>query len=93
MKNQKVGADGYVNLNDFLGVDAGVSPILNEVAEEMDGEVKIGKLNIDNNQYIAGKLKVRNIPTMVLFQNGQEIKRFVGVKSRKFLIKEIRALA
>ncbi len=70
-----------------------VAPILNDVAEEMDGQVTIGKLNVDHNQQIAGKLKVRNIPTLVLFKNGEEIKRFVGVKTKKFLVKEIRELA
>ena len=70
-----------------------VAPILNDVAEELDGEVKIGKLNIDHNQQVAGKLKVRNIPTLVLFNDGIEIKRFIGVKTKKFLIKELRALA
>ena len=42
---------------------------------------------------IAKKFKVRNIPTMILFKNGQEIKRFIGVKSKKQLMKEILAFA
>jgi len=70
-----------------------IAPILNDVAEELDGEVKIGKINVDHNQPVAGKLKVRNIPTMVLFKDGEEVKRFVGVKTRKFLIRELRAQA
>ena len=70
-----------------------VAPILNDVAEELDGEVKIGKLNIDHNQQVAGKLKVRNIPTLILFKDGIEAKRFVGVKTKKFLVKELRAMA
>ena len=70
-----------------------VTPVLNDLAEEMDGEIRIGKLNVDHNQQIAGKHKVRNIPTLVLFKNGEEVKRFVGVKTKKFLVKEIRALA
>ena len=70
-----------------------IAPILNDVAEELDGEVKIGKLNIDHNQQVAGKLKVRNIPTMILFKDGVEISRFVGVKTKKFLVRELRSLA
>lgn len=69
-----------------------VAPILNDVVEEMDGKIKIGKLNVDHNQQVAGKYKVRNIPTLILYQDGQEFKRFVGVKTRKFLIKELTAL-
>jgi len=66
-----------------------MAPILNNIAEEMDGEVIIGKLNVDHNQAVAKKYKVRNIPTLVLYQNGQEIDRFVGVKNKKFLVKEL----
>jgi len=69
-----------------------VAPILNDVAEEMDGEVKIGKINVDHNQPIAGKFKVRNIPTLILLKDGQEINRYVGVKTKKFLIKQLRGL-
>jgi len=71
-----------------------MAPILNDVAEEMHGDVTVGKLNVDQNQIIAKKNKVRNIPTLVLYQDGQEINRFVGVKTKKYLIKELqKALA
>ena len=69
-----------------------VAPVLNEIAEETE-EVTIGKLNVDHNQALANKYKVRNIPTMIMFQDGREIKRFVGVKSKKFLKSEISAVA
>jgi thioredoxin 1 len=69
-----------------------VTPILNNVAEELHGKVTIGKINVDHNQLIAGKHKVRNIPTLILYQDGIEVKRFVGVKTKKFLLKEILAL-
>ncbi len=71
-----------------------MAPILNDIAEQMHGEVTVGKLNVDQNQIIAKKNKVRNIPTLVLYQDGQEINRFVGVKTKKYLIKELqKALA
>ncbi len=66
-----------------------MSPILNDLAEEVNGDVKIGKLNVDHNQTVASKSKVRNIPTLVLYRDGQEINRFVGVKTKKFLKKEL----
>ena len=65
-----------------------IAPTLNEIAEETD-KVTIAKLNVDHNQPVAKKYKVRNIPTMILFKDGREIKRFVGVKSKKQLMKEI----
>lgn len=64
-------------------------PILNDVADELPKEAKVGKLNIEKYNNMAAELKVRNIPTMILFKDGKEIKRFVGVKSKDFLIKEI----
>ncbi|MCD6347453.1 MAG: thioredoxin [Bacteroidales bacterium] len=66
-----------------------MAPILNDVAEQMHGNVVVGKLNIDQNQFIAKKNKVRNIPTLILFQDGIEIHRFVGVKTKKHIIKEL----
>ena len=69
-----------------------IAPVLNEIAEETD-KVTIAKVNVDHNQPVAKKYKVRNIPTMILFQDGEEVKRFVGVKSKKHLMKEILAVA
>ncbi len=66
-----------------------LSPILNEVAEEIDGKAKIGKLNIDEQQAIASKFNVRNIPTIILFKNGKEIDRIVGVKTKAVLVKKL----
>jgi len=66
-----------------------VAPILNEIAEEQQGKVRVGKVNVDNQQALATKFKVRNIPTLVLLKNGKEVKRFVGVKSKKTLLEGI----
>ncbi len=66
-----------------------VAPILNEIAEEQQGKVRIGKVNVDNQQALAAKFKVRNIPTLVLLKNGKEVKRFVGVKPKKTLLEGI----
>lgn len=64
-------------------------PILNNVADELEENTSVGKLNIEDNQDIAAKYQVRSIPTMILFKNGNEIKRFVGVKQKDFLVNEI----
>jgi len=63
-------------------------PVLNEVAEEVNGKVTIGKVNVDEQKATAAKFGIRSIPTMVLFQNGQELKRIVGVKTKDYLMKE-----
>lgn len=66
-----------------------MAPVLNEVAEGAGDGVTIGKLDVDQNQPIAAKYKVRSIPTLILFRDGKEINRFVGVKSKKFLLAEL----
>jgi len=63
-------------------------PVLNEVAEEVNGKVTIAKVNVDEQKATAAKFGIRSIPTMILFQNGKEVKRIVGVKTKEYLLKE-----
>jgi thioredoxin 1 len=66
-----------------------MAPVLNDVASELKGNSHVGKVDIQQYQSLATKFKVRNIPTLILFKNGTEINRFVGIKSKDFLLKEI----
>ena len=66
-----------------------MAPVLNETAEELGSIAKIGKLDVDSNRASSVKYGVRSIPTLILFKNGKEINRFVGVKTKDFLLKEI----
>jgi thioredoxin 1 len=66
-----------------------MAPVLNEVADELSGNTHIGKINIEEYQSLAQKFQVRNIPTLILLKNGKEINRFVGVKSKGFLLEQI----
>jgi thioredoxin 1 len=68
-----------------------MAPVLNDVAEELTGTSHVGKVNIEQYQSLAQKYQVRSIPTMILFKNGREIDRFVGVKSKDFLLKQLSA--
>ena len=63
-------------------------PVLNELAEETNGKVIIAKVNVDEQKATAAKFSIRSIPTMILFQNGKEVKRIVGVKTKDYLLKE-----
>ena len=69
-----------------------MAPVLNELAEEVPSSVKVCKVNVEEYQSLAARYSVRNIPTMVLFRNGKEIDRFVGVKTKEFLLKRINSL-
>jgi len=67
-----------------------MAPVLNEVSTELKGNSHVGKIDIQQYQSLANKFKVRNIPTMILLKNGIEINRFIGVKSKDFLLQQIR---
>jgi thioredoxin len=69
-----------------------MAPILNDMAEELNGNLYIGKVNIEQYQSLAQKFRVRNIPTMILLKNGVEINRFVGIKNKDYLLKQIQGL-
>jgi len=66
-----------------------MAPVLNDVATELNGNSHVGKVDIQQYQNLATEFKIRNIPTMVLFKDGKEVNRFVGIKSKEFLLKEI----
>lgn len=66
-------------------------PIVSELAEEMSDKAKICKLDVQNNQKMAGELGIRNIPTIVIFKDGEAVQKFVGVKTKSVLLKGINA--
>lgn len=66
-----------------------MAPVLNEVADELNGDSHVGKVNIEQFQSLAQKFHVRNIPTLILLKNGKEVNRFVGIKNKEFLLQQI----
>ncbi len=67
-----------------------MSPIVDEVAEETTA-IKVGKLNVDDENSIAAKYEIMSIPTIILFENGQPVKKSVGTSSKHDLINFIGA--
>lgn len=59
-----------------------IAPLLSKIAEEYDGKVKIGKVNVDEQSELAMKYQIASIPTLVLFKNGKAIKSLVGLHSK-----------
>ena len=55
-----------------------MGPLIDQLADEMDGKVKVGKVNVDDEQELAAKYGVMSIPTIVKIVGGQEVKRSVG---------------
>ncbi len=62
-----------------------MSPVIDEIAEENDN-IKVGKLNVDEAEDLAAKYNVMSIPTIIIFKNGKEEKRFVGVTSKENIL-------
>ena len=56
-----------------------LGPVIEEIATEYEGRVVVGKVDVDSNQEYAAKYGVRNIPTVLVFQNGEVVGRQVGV--------------
>ncbi|QSX07596.1 thioredoxin [Alkalibacter rhizosphaerae] len=69
-----------------------VIPIVNELAQEFEGVVKIAKLNVDENRSIAMKYRVMSIPTILFFKDGEEVRREVGAKSKEDYIQLLDSL-
>ncbi len=71
-----------------------VGPILEELAPVFAGKLKIGKINVDENQNTPSQFGIMNIPTMILFKNGKEIDRIIGAMNKTDLLKKLeKALA
>jgi thioredoxin 1 len=62
-----------------------IAPLLDELADEYQGKVKIGKVNIDDQQALATKYGIRAIPTLLLINKGQVAEQMVGAKSKRDL--------
>ena len=69
-----------------------VGPIIDEVSAEYDGKAVVGKVDVDANQEFAAKYGVRNIPTVLVFKNGEIVNRQVGVSPKKVYTDAIDAL-
>jgi thioredoxin len=63
----------------WCGPCRAIAPVLEELAEEMSGRVRIAKLNVDDNPVTASRFSVRSIPTLLIMQSGKEVDRLVGV--------------
>ena len=63
--------------------------IRQEVAESVNGQAKIAKVNVDDAGSVAGRFDVQSIPTLLLFKDGNEVRRFVGVQNQNTLIQAI----
>ena len=73
---------------DWCGPCKMLSPIIDEIAEECT-DITVGKVNVDENNLLAAKYNVMSIPTMIIFKNGKEQARLVGVRPKEDILAEL----
>ena len=66
-----------------------LAPVVEEIAKDFEGKVKVGKVNIDEEMQLAMKYGIVSIPTMLLFENGKVVKKSVGFAPKDALIEEL----
>ena len=66
-----------------------IAPILDEIAKDNTGKVRIGKINVDENLELARRFEVMSIPTLILFKDGEPCLRIVGAKGKGQLMQEL----
>lgn len=88
-KNFQSSIASGVTLVDFFATWCGpcrmITPIVEELSVELNGKARIAKLDIDQAQEVTSSLQITSVPTLILFKDGKEIKRVVGVKDIDFL--------
>jgi thioredoxin 1 len=67
-------------------------PIIEKVAQRVNGNAKIGKLNVDQHPAIAARFGVTGIPTLILLKEGEEVERFVGIQAEDALVEKVESL-
>lgn len=76
---------------DWCGPCRALAPIIEELAAELKGRLKVTKLNVDENESLSVKYGVQSIPTLIMFRNGDEVERIVGFLSKSQLLQRLEA--
>ncbi|MBR4173588.1 MAG: thioredoxin [Clostridia bacterium] len=69
-----------------------LSPVIDALSEEYDGKISFGKVNVDEQAELAMRFGIASIPTVILFKNGEEVKRLIGVRDADDYRDEIDAI-
>lgn len=67
-----------------------LSPILEEVADKLDGEVTIAKVNVDEERNLGAMFQIMSIPNVLIFNNGEKVDEFVGLRSKDDIVAQVK---
>ena len=76
---------------EWCGPCKAIGPIIDELAEELDGQVKFVKVNVDNNQQLAGEFGIRSIPTLLVLKEGTVQEQMMGAMNKSDLKAKVQA--
>ena len=68
-----------------------VGPVIDEISSEFEGKAVVGKVDVDNNQQVSVDYGIRNIPTVLIFKNGEVVDKIVGVASKEVIAEKLSA--
>ena len=74
----------------WCGPCRAIAPVIEQIADENEGKLKVGKLDVDNNSDVAMRYGVMSIPTLILFKDGKPVKRMVGAMPKPALMAQIK---
>ncbi|BFL75589.1 MULTISPECIES: thioredoxin [Corynebacterium] len=67
-----------------------LSPILEEVAEELDGQVTVAKVNVDEERNLGAMFQIMSIPNVLIFNHGEKVDEFVGLRSKDDIVAQVK---
>lgn len=74
----------------WCGPCKALGPTIDQIADEVGGTAKICKVNIDDSMEIAARFGIQNIPTILIFKNGEVVRKFVGLQQKATLLNELK---